>query len=358
MALWEILKAQKLGCSDDLFARLAAERLNGGRMRRNTIIIQHSAGTFKATAEGKNVVWKYGAQEIHGNTCNFTVTEDNAQILVSFDGLLTKFVNQSDGQTLLDLADLGGKITYYLSLYNCKNITGSLADLGGKITYYLSLYNCKNITGSLADLGGKITYLLSLYNCQNITGSLSDLGGKITYYLSLDNCQNITGSLSDLGGKITYYLSLDNCQNITGSLSDLGGKITYYLSLYNCKNITGSLADLSGKITYLLSLYNCKNITGSLADLGGRITHYLSLYNCKNITGVYSGNSYPTNVNLSNTGLTAADMDQTLINFNAGTTKSGTFTATGMTRTAASDAAVAGLIAKGWTLTGLEKVEG
>ena len=312
MALWEILKAQKLGCSDDLFARLAAERLNGGRMRRNTIIIQHSAGTFKATAEGKNVVWKYGAQEIHGNTCNFTVTEDNAQILVSFDGLLTKFVNQSDGQTLLDLADLGGKITYYLSLYNCKNITGSLADLGGKITYLLSLYNC----------------------------------------------QNITGSLSDLGGKITYYLSLDNCQNITGSLSDLGGKITYYLSLYNCKNITGSLADLSGKITYLLSLYNCKNITGSLADLGGRITHYLSLYNCKNITGVYSGNSYPTNVNLSNTGLTAADMDQTLINFNAGTTKSGTFTATGMTRTAASDAAVAGLIAKGWTLTGLEKVEG
>ena len=61
--------------------------------------------------------------------------------------------------------------------------------------------------------------------------------------------------------------------------------------------------------------------------------------------------------NLSNTGLTAADMDQTLINFNTGTTKSGTFTANGMTRTAASDDAVAGLTAKGWTVSGLTKSE-
>ena len=289
MTLWEILKAQKFVCSDDLFTRLAAEKLNGGRVRRNTIIIQHGKGEFKATAEGTNIVWKYGTQEIHGNTCNFTVTEDNAQILVSFDGLLTKFVNQSDGQNLLDLSDLGGRITYYLSLYNC----------------------------------------------QNITGSLADLDGKITYSLTLSGCQNITGDLSDLGGKITYYLGLSSCQNITGDLSDLGGRITYCLNLNNCKNITGSLADLDGKITY-----------------------YLSLSGCKNITGVYSGNSYPTTVNLSNTGLTAADMDQTLINFNAGTTKSGKFTATGMTRTTASDSAVAGLTAKGWTVTGLTKSEG
>lgn len=131
--------------------------------------------------------------------------------------------------------------------------------------------------------------------------------------------------------------------------------MTYYLNLYNCKNITGSLSDLGGKITYYLNLFNCNNITGNLADLGGKLTNYLNLSGCQNITGVYSGNSYPTTVNLSNTGLTAADMDQTLINFNTGTTKSGTFTANGMTRTAASDDAVAGLTAKGWTVSGLTK---
>ena len=311
MTLWEILRAQKFVCSDDLFTRLAAERLNGGRMPRNTIAIPHGKGTFRATAEGKNVVWKYGTQEIHGSTCNFTVTDDNAQILVSFDGLLTKFASNSDAQILLDLSDLGGKITYYLNLYNCNNITGSLSDLGGKITYYLNLYNCKNITGSLSDLGGKLTNYLNLYNCTNITGNLADLGGKLTTSLSLHNCINITGSLTDLGGKLTTSLNLSDCPNITGSLSDLGGKLT----------------------------------------------NYLNLSSCQNIAGVYSGNSYPTTVNLSNTGLTAADMDQTLINFNAGTTKSGTFTASGMTRTAASDDAVAGLISRGWTVTGLTKSE-
>ena len=288
MTLWEILRAQRCACSDDLFAMLAAEKLNGGRTHRNTIIIQHGKGKFKATAEGNNVVWKYGAQEIHGNACQFTVEEDNAQILVSFDGLLTKFESRSDAQTLLDLSDLGGRLTYYLNLYNCKNITGSLTDLGGKLTYALNLSGCSNITGSLADLGGKLTYFLGLYNCKNITGSLADLGGKLTYYLSL---------------------------------------------------------------------YNCKNITGSLADLDGKLTHTLSLSGCPNITGIYSGNSYPTTVNLSYTGLTAVDMDQTLINFNAGTTKSGTFTAAGMTRTAASDDAVAGLTARGWKFTGLTKLE-
>lgn len=289
MTLWEILKAQKFVCSDDLFTRLAAERLNGGRVRRNAIIIPHGKGTFKATAEGTNIVWKYGTQEIQGNTCNFTVTDDNAQILVSFDGLLTKFVSVSDTQMPLDL---------------------------------------------------------------------SDMGGKITYYLNLRNCQNITGSLSDLAGKVTYYLDLGGCKNITGSLLDLGGRVTYYLNLGGCKNITGGLSDLAGKVTYYLNLHNCQNITGSLFDLGGRVAYYLDLYNCQNITGVYPGASYPTTVNLSNTGLTAADMDQTLINFNAGTTKPGTFTATGMTRTAASDNAVAGLTAKGWTVTGLTKSEG
>ena len=242
MTLWEILRAQKFARSDDLFTRLAAEKLNGGRVPRNTIAIQHGAGTFKATAGGTNIVWKCGTQEIQGNTCNFTVSDDSAQILVSFDGLLTRFENRSDVQTILDLSDLGGRLTGMLNLYDCSNITGSLADLGGRLTYYLNLYNCSNITGSLTDLGGRLTY-------------------------------------------------------------------------------------------------------------------YLNLSACKNIIGVYSGNSYPTNVNLSNTGLTAADMDQTLINFNAGTTGTGKFTANGMTRTAASDDAVAGLISKGWTVTGLTKLE-
>ena len=197
-------------------------------------------------------------------------------------------------------------------------------------------------------------------------------GGSCTFDVKSDNglialeCDTIESfttqndaankmDLSDLGGKITSSLNLNSCSNITGDLSDLGGKITSSLNLNNCSNITGDLSDLGGKITNLLGLYNCPNITGDLSDLGGKITSLLSLYNCSNITGVYSGTKYPKNVNISKTAITPADMDANLINFAASGVKSGKFTATGMKRTAASDDAVATLVANGWTVSGLTK---
>ena len=144
---------------------------------------------------------------------------------------------------------------------------------------------------------------------------------------------------------------------VTSQLSDFN-KLTYYLSLYNCPNITGSLADLQGKLTYYLNLYNCSLVTGSLADLQGKLTYQLNLYNCPNVTGVYTpvGTGTPTTTDLSNTGLSSADMDNTLIAYAAATKNNGTFTATGMTRTAASDAAVATLTGRGWTISGITKV--
>ena len=292
---------------------IGAVKFNGKYVWRkgSVIVLNHSAGTFKASAEGTGLKWKYKEQEVTSNSCNFTIDESDDNVYLLFDKELSKFTCNSDNNLLLDLADLGGKITYYLSLSNCKNITGDLSDLGGKITYYLSLSNCKNITGDLSDLSGKITNTLSLYGCSNITGDLSDLGGKITYYLDFYNCTNITGDLSDLGGKITNTLNLCGCSNITGDLSDLGGKIT----------------------------------------------NYLNLYGCKNITGIYSGQSYPKTINLSNTGLSASDMDSTLINFANSSVSNGTFTANNMTRTSASDEAVAALTGRGWKVTGLTKVD-
>ena len=315
---------------------IGAVKFNGKYVWRkgSVIVLNHSAGTFKASAEGTGLKWKYKEQEVTSSSCNFAIDESDNNVYLLFDKELSKFTCNSDNNLLLDLSDLGGKITDTLSLYGCSNITGALSDLGGKITNYLNLGNCTNITGDLSDLSGKITDTLSLSNCKNITGDLSDLSGKITNTLNLGNCTNITGNLSDLSGKITNYLSLNNCKNITGDLSDLGGKITDTLSLYGCSNITGNLSDLNGKIT-----------------------NYLSLNNCKNITGIYSGQSYPKTVYLSNTGLSTSDMDSTLINFANSSVANGTFTAANMTRTSASDEAVAALTGRGWKVTGLTKVE-
>ena len=100
------------------------------------------------------------------------------------------------------------------------------------------------------------------------------------------------------------------------------------------------------------------NYLGDLSDLPA-LTTTLFLVNCSNITGVYSAvnaNNVPTTTILSNTGLSATDMDNTLIAYAACTKNNGSFTATGMTRTAASDDAVTALSGRGWSITGITKV--
>ena len=127
------------------------------------------------------------------------------------------------------------------------------------------------------------------------------------------------------------------------------------LSIINDTTNKMDLSDLGGKITSTLRLGNCTNITGDLSDLGGKIASMLNLSGCSNITGVYSGTKYPKTFIVSKTAITSADMDANLINFAASGVKSGTFTAVGMKRTAASDNAVATLVANGWTVSGLTK---
>ena len=278
------------------------------QLSRKTIQFRHGKGTFTATANGTNITWQYGGQQVQGGSCTFDVKSDNGLICMDFDSI-TSLSIQNDATNKMNLSDLGGKITNTLRLDGCANVTGDLSDLGGKITNWLRLNGCVNITGDLSDLGGKITNTLNLAGCANVTGDLSDLGGKITDTLSLGNCVNITGSLSDLGGKITSWLNLDGCTNITGDLSDLGGKISSTLSLSNCTNITG----------------------------------------------VYTGTAYPKTFTVSKTSITPADMDANLINFAASGVRSGRFAADGMKRTAASDDAVATLVANGWTVSGLKK---
>jgi len=77
------------------------------------------------------------------------------------------------------------------------------------------------------------------------------------------------------------------------------------------------------------------------------------------VTGAYtqvSGSTVPTFTYLDYTNISATDMDATLIAYEACTNDNGTFSAEGMTRTSASDSAVANLVSRGWTITGLTVV--
>jgi len=135
-----------------------------------------------------------------------------------------------------------------------------------------------------------------------------------------------------------------------GDLKDLPPSLTYFLSLYNCSLVTGDLADLPA-LTYTLSLYNCSLITGDLADLPA-LTNYLSLYNCSLVTGILSPTAGLNAIDLRGTGMSANDTDQTLINLAAVTTRTSGMIHTKGNRTGASDAAVATLQGKSWTVDG------
>lgn len=163
---------------------------------------------------------------------------------------------------------------------------------------------------------------------------------------------NITwqyGGQKAQGNNCTFDIKSDN------GLITLECDTVESLTIKNDTTNKMNLSDLGGKIADVLSLESCPNITGDLSDLGGKIASMLNLGYCSNITGVYSGTKYPKTFYMSKTAIASSDMDANLINFATSGVKSGTFTATGMKRTAASDDAVATLVANGWTVSGLTK---
>ena len=246
---------------------------------------------------------------------------------------------------LMDFSITGAEnLTWHFPDGTTSNVTRPAKTLAAAGMVYAT---CTNFSKDLIEVTDSGTNGL-------FVGDLADLPA-LTYYLSLYGCTLVTGDLADLPA-LTYYLDLSSCALITGDLSDLPA-LTYFLSLYGCTLVTGDLADLPA-LTCYLSLYGCALITGDLSDLPA-LTYYLSLSNCTLVTGIYSavsGSNVPTLTYLSNTGLSSADMDGTLIAYAACTKNNGSFTAVGMTRTAASDTAVATLTGRGWTISGITKV--
>ena len=167
------------------------------------------------------------------------------------------------------------------------------------------------------------------------------------------------GDLADL--PLLGVLTLASCSKMTGNLADVPPSVSTFNAAY-CISLTGDLADLPSSITSRLILNLNNAITGNLQNLHNiRGDVYITK---TSISGAYTnvlGDSVP-NIDLSNTLISSADMDTTLIAFAQCTRTGGTFQATGMTRTSASDEAVAHLTTPtaegglGWTVSGLTKV--
>ena len=237
-----------------------------------------------------------------------------------------------------DVADI--KATYYAN-FGGTSVTGDVADI--KATYYASFASTE-VTGDVADI--KATNTASFYNTA-VTGDVADI--KATYYANFGGT-SVTGDVADI--KATNTARFYNTA-VTGDVADI--KATNIARFYNTA-VTGDVADI--KATNIAYFYN----TAVTGDLGGLhpITNYLNL-SSTTVYGAYTqvtGTSVPSTTDLSDTSMTATDMDNTLIAYAATTKNGGSFTATNMTRTSASDAAVATLEGspRNWTISDITKV--
>lgn len=77
--------------------------------QNNTDRLKHSAGTFKASAEGAGIKWKYRDQEVTSSICNFTIDDTDSNVYLMFDKAAKVFTCKMDDNLLLDLSDLNGK---------------------------------------------------------------------------------------------------------------------------------------------------------------------------------------------------------------------------------------------------------
>jgi hypothetical protein len=166
----------------------------------------------------------------------------------------------------------------------------------------------------------------------NMIANFIVLGGNST-------ASRYIGNLKDMP-KLIYYLNLYNMPNSEGDLSSLGNRLTYALVISYDTKLTGNLSDVS-KLTYIMGLYSC-SITGNLASLS-QLTRELDVRYNSSIAGAYTpvGVGTPLFFYLEGTSLSPEDVDDTLIACDQpAVVKDGVmFTWTGLSRTAASDAA-------------------
>jgi hypothetical protein len=138
-------------------------------------------------------------------------------------------------------------------------------------------------------------------------------------------------------------------QNSTIKVSDLP-RVTNYLSLSTLPGLTGTTADLP-RVTNTLYLHNIPGLTGTVIDLPLNTGATRQIFNMSGIAGALPVVSTNTSVYYySNAQVTPAEYDETIQNIVDAGGVNGTLRISN-TRTSASDANIATLQSRGWTVT-------
>jgi hypothetical protein len=321
----------------------------------------------------------------NGNDCIISVASDQ-QLLIDngvFESLIDKRFCYEPANSALSLADITNSvnarmdnldstsyIVYKDSTDNIHasytedyvfhvNCTAGLMDIsignGNDIFWYLEDGTTSTADRPAVTLGTGVSYLF----CSNfqdsgvqlrdngtnslLVGDLSDLP-KLKSFLYFSGCGNLTGNIENIS-LLEDYLNVLNASLITGDIINLS-KLSGYLSLFGCTSVYGDVSALN--LCSNIILVNCNLVTGDIGTLVNA-QYGFNLLN-SGVSGILNPHANLANINLAGTAMTANDTDQSLINLDTNTSVVGTITTAG-NRTATSDAAVASLIGKGWTVT-------
>ncbi len=149
--------------------------------------------------------------------------------------------------------------------------------------------------------------------------------------------------------RVTNRLDLYGLAGLIGTAADLP-RVTHTLYLANLAGLTGTVADLP-RVTSYLALSNLAGLTGTAADLPSNTAPIRQIFYLAGITGALPVVSTNTNVYYyGNSQVTPAEYDQTIQNIVDAGGVNGTLRISN-TRTSASDANIATLQSRGWTVS-------
>jgi hypothetical protein len=217
---------------------------------------------------------------------------------------------------------INGYTADYVFPINC---SAGLMDFGwtnlSNIFWYLAGGATSTNTRPAATLGAGVSYSFGTnMPANNISLNANTTGAKfignlvdlprLIFYLTLNGCSNTEGDIINCP-RVTNSLDIGNCSKITGITSNIP-RVDTLLSITNTL-IIGNVIELP-RVTYYLSVWGT-TIAGNMADIP-HPTYRLYIISCLGISGVYTpltNLDTPSGWNVTLSGMSAADVSNTII---------------------------------------------
>jgi hypothetical protein len=281
-----------------------------------------------------------------------TISGDVADLPVT----LINFVVGGNNTISGDVVDLPATVTL-ISVQGSNTITGDINDLLNTVTY-MNLGGSNTLSGDLANIPSGMTSC-DVVGFNTLTGGFTGLSASMTR-LAISGSNTINGDLADLPASIQQFYILGS-NVINGTLASISAFAN--LSSFTCRGsnvISGAISDLPASLS-LFDITGLNTVSGDLGDLPLNVQTITLTGN--NTVADYTGKSWLKTtyciyfIPIGVGGLSSAEVDQLLIDIDTDCTYTGIgnktlyLMGTNAARTAASDAAVLSLQAKGVTVT-------